>query len=224
MRNPLSFFSKKSTASVRLLTTVLQQCQTHNGHLISSLKVNSNNKHQMNALLKPLCLSRRDKKTLIDEHLLPLSVSPLTTNDVFTALKKEHHPAFPCQVCDNCALGLFEHYGYLVADAGWCSQCFKRGECLDVPLIEHYRKYGIDDDTIWRYLPRKRCLSDTYPLHLRYSTIEDIEACHQPLFDAFKAQKRLMELEGTKPKKPIKREHRRINASSNDTLRHRSLS
>lgn len=222
MRYLLPLFSP--APSINTLQRFLQQCQNHNVHLIPPLKVSNNNRRQYQALIKPLGLSRRDRNTLINDSLLPLAKFTLTTDEVGTALKRKDQQAFPCQVCDNCAPGLFEHYGYLVADAGWCSQCFQRGECLDAPLIEHYRKYGIDDDTIWRYLPRQRCQSDIYPLDLRYSAIEDIEAFHQTLFDAFKAQKRLMEVEGTKPKKAREQEHRCIDASTNDTLRHMSLS
>lgn len=190
MKNPLSFFSPKPAASVRLLTTFLQRCQIYCGHLISSpVATSNNNKHQINTLLKPLNLSRRDRKTLINEQLLPLSTFPLTTNDIFTALRNKDQPAFPCQVCDNCAPSLFKYYGYRLADNGWCSQCHQQGDCLDIPLIEHYRKYGIDDDTIDRYLPRKRWASRNTGIPPLYRSLKDIEVLHQTLFDAFEAKK-----------------------------------
>ncbi|PMK82359.1 hypothetical protein BCT92_13795 [Vibrio sp. 10N.261.52.E5] len=142
-------------------------------------------------MLKPLRLSRRDRKTLIHDHLTPLSKLIINPDDIYCAIEHNDQQAFPSQICDNCAPGLFKHYGYRVADAGWCSQCHERGECLDVALIEHYRKYGIDDYTICRYLPRKRYQSNVCPLPLRYQSIDDIEKAHQTLFNAFKIQKRL---------------------------------
>lgn len=60
------------------------------------------------------------------------------------------------QLCDHCAPKLFERYGYDVADVGECSQCQGNGECLDVALIEFYRKNKIDDETIYTSLPRVR--------------------------------------------------------------------
>ncbi len=206
MSNLWPFLSSKPTVSICSLTTFLQQCQTYGGHLLTFSCKGSNDsdrKYQFNALLKPLHLSRSDKKTLINAHLNPLSTFTLNASDVFSVIKHQDQQAFPCQVCDNCAPSLFEHYGYIMADTAWCSQCHQGGDCLDVPLIEHYRKCGIDDVTIYRYLPRKRWTSRNIGVPPFYQSIEDIERIHQPLFDAFKAQKRLAALEGTKPKKPV---------------------
>lgn len=193
MNKLLRCFSLRPTPPVEHLLRFLQQCQTQGGQLIFSHSATNDfsRKHDVTALLKPLYLSRHDKKTLINEYLLPLSQFNLTADDIFAALRRKDQPAFPCQICDNCAPELFQYYGYQVADTNWCSQCFERGECLDAPLIEHYRKYGIDDYTIWRYLPRKRYRSEACPLHLRYQSIEDIKNDHKSIFDAFEAKQRL---------------------------------
>lgn len=197
MNRFLRFFSSKPSPSIGSLLTFLQQCQAHGGHIISSPVTFSddNRKRTLNALLKPLRLSRRDRKRLIDEYLAPLSTFTITSDDVSAALTCQNQPVFPSQVCDACAPGLFEYYGYRVADVGWCSQCHQRGECLDVALIEHYRKCGIDDRTVWRYLTRKRWGNDGLPRPLIYQSIEDIEDEHQSIFDAFESKQRLAALE-----------------------------
>ncbi|MFS1877562.1 hypothetical protein [Enterovibrio norvegicus] len=92
---------------------------------------------------------------------MPLFTYTLSPSDVHQAIENETQPPLPSQVCDACAPGVFQHYGYLVADQGWCSQCHGRGECLDVALIEYYRQCGIDDETINDHLPRKRWNSQT---------------------------------------------------------------
>ncbi|MCR9819761.1 hypothetical protein [Vibrio parahaemolyticus] len=197
MSNLLSFFQKKPTTSVRLLTTFLQQCQTYGGHLVtfSARSGNDNGrKHRLNTLLKPLHLSRSDKKLLIKEYLNSLSTLTINPDDIFSAINHQDQQAFPCQVCDNCAPSLFKYYGYRLTDNGWCSQCHQQGDCLDIPLIEHYRKYGIDDDTIDRYLPRKRWGSRNTGIPPLYLSLKDIEKVHQTLFDAFEAKKRLAAL------------------------------
>ncbi|WP_394145649.1 hypothetical protein [Vibrio atypicus] len=187
MNNILQFFSPKSSGEP--LLTFLQQCQAHGGHFISFPVVLSedNNKYEFNNLLKPLRLSRRDKKMLIKDYLVPLSTFTITPDDIHCVISHQGQQAFPCQVCDQCAPGLFKYYGYDVADASWCSQCFERGECLDIPLIEHYRKYGIDDKTIWRHLPRKRWGNAGHPSHRVYQSIEDIEQNYQPIFKLAKS-------------------------------------
>lgn len=114
-------------------------------------------------------------------HMTPSS-GPLDPIDFFAAMEQTNQQAFPCQVCDRCAPGLFEHYGYHVADNSWCSQCHEQGECLDVALIEYYRKHQIDNETISHTLPRARWGSKHgVP---SYQSLEDIKSAYPLAFDA----------------------------------------
>ncbi len=190
MNRFLHFFSTKPTPSSDSLFAFLQQCQAQGGHLAFSPMALSddNRKSELNALMNPLDLSRHEKRKIIRDYLTPLSRFTITPNEFGIATSHPEQQVFPCQVCDNCAPGLFEHYGYYIADTGWCSQCHQRGECIDVPLIEYYRQHGIDDDTINRYLPRKRWGlrgSGAPPL---YQSLEDIKAIHHSLFDMARAR------------------------------------
>lgn len=125
---------------------------------------------------KAIQLSRCDANALEKHILKPKAITPCMT--VYSATKKEKH-RFPNQVCDGCAPGLFEHYGYGVADTGWCSECDQVGECLDVPLIEHYRKQGIGDDIIYAHLPRLRWCSIHQPEF--HQTLEEIESTYRAI-------------------------------------------
>lgn len=185
MKKFLSFLSKtKQPQSPNdILIEFLIQCSKQGVHLRLP---HSPKKHQLEALIKPLNLSRKETKAAL-KNLTPLSTLTLGPYEFFTAREQQGQEAFPCQVCDNCAPGLFEHYGYDVADTSWCSQCHEIGECLDVPLIEHYRKFGIDDKTIWRHLPRKRWDN----IGLFHQTIDDIENEHPSIFDAFDSKRKL---------------------------------
>ncbi|HDM8072135.1 TPA: hypothetical protein P0E08_005348, partial [Vibrio harveyi] len=129
-------------------------------------------------------LSRIEAKRLLKTLLSPMTGFNLGPAAFFSAMNHPEQQAFPCQVCDNCAPGLFKHYGYLVADTSWCSQCHEKGECIDVALIEHYRKLGIDDDTIWKALPRTRWGSRNGPS--TYFSLENIETTYQAVFEAKK--------------------------------------
>lgn len=131
---------------------------------------------------KVIELSPCDANALEKHRLKPKAITPHMT--VYSATKKEKH-RFPNQVCDGCAPGLFKHYGYGVADTGWCSQCYQVGECLDVPLIEHYRKQGIDDDIIYAHLPRLRWNAIHQPEFNQ--TLEEIESTYQAIFDLAKS-------------------------------------
>lgn len=189
MKTFLRLFSSKPTPSISALLTFLQQCQASGGRIIFSPSgINEyTRKSELDALLKPLNLPRRDKKTLINDHLIPLTKLTIDPDDIYAAIEHPNQQPFPNQVCDNCAPGLFEHYGYLVADNGWCSQCHGRGECLDIALIEHYRKCGIDDETINGELPRKRWVSRNVSFSGMYQSIEDIEKTYQSVFEAAQA-------------------------------------
>ncbi|WP_139686214.1 hypothetical protein [Vibrio tasmaniensis] len=164
------------------LNTFLTQCHEQNIGL--ALLADKSKTHQLKTLIKPLNLSHRDAKRLLKTYLSPMTRVHLCPADFFTAMNHPEQQAFPCQVCDNCAPGLFKHYGYLVADTSWCSQCHEQGECIDVALIEHYRKFGIDDDTIWEALPRTRWGSRTGPS--TYLSLEDIKTIYQAVFEAAK--------------------------------------
>ncbi|WP_347365266.1 hypothetical protein [Vibrio vulnificus] len=162
------------------LHTFLTQCHKQNIRL--SLLADQSKTYQLKTLIKPLKLSRTEAKRLLKTHLSPMTCFDLGAAEFFSAMNHPEQQAFPCQVCDNCAPGLFKHYGYLVADTSWCSQCHEKGECIDVALIEHYRKLGIDDDTIWRTLPRTRWGSRNGPS--TYLSLEYIEATYQAVFEA----------------------------------------
>ena len=117
-----------------------------------------------------------------EAHSTPLVGLRLGPDDFFTAMEQVNQQAFPCQVCDSCAPGLFDHYGYHVADNSWCSQCHEQGECLDVALIEYYRKHHIDDDTINHTLPRTRWSSRNGTP--RYQSLEDIKSGYPSVFES----------------------------------------
>ncbi|KFK59492.1 hypothetical protein JS84_03815 [Vibrio vulnificus] len=167
------------------LHTFLTQCHKQNIRL--SLLADQSKTYQLKTLIKPLKLSRTEAKRLLKTHLSPMTCFDLGAAEFFSAMKHPEQQAFPCQVCDNCAPGLFKHYGYLVADTSWCSQCHEKGECIDVALIEHYRKLGIDDDTIWKALPRTRWGSRNGPS--TYLSLEDIETTYQAVFEAKKERR-----------------------------------
>ncbi len=139
-------------------------------------------KHSLKALIEPLNLTQKDTNTLLHQHLLPLSRFTLGPCEFFTSMNQQDQLSFPCQVCEHCAPGLFEHYGYRMADTTWCSQCHETRECLDMALIEHYRKHGIDNETIIHQLPKIRwtCNSDSFA----YQSIENIETVYQSVFEA----------------------------------------
>ncbi|APP09198.1 hypothetical protein VH1709_contig00184-0001 [Vibrio harveyi] len=164
------------------LHTFLTECHKQNIRL--ALLADKSKAYQLKTLIKPLNLSRIEAKRLLKTHLSPMTGFNLGPAAFFSAMNHPEQQAFPCQVCDNCAPGLFKHYGYLVADTSWCSQCHEKGECIDVALIEHYRKLGIDDDTIWKSLPRTRWGSRNGPS--TYLSLEDIEATYQAVFEAAK--------------------------------------
>ncbi|MFA0072129.1 hypothetical protein AB4396_00310 [Vibrio cyclitrophicus] len=191
MNRFLRFLSFKPTPHAGSLLTFLQQCQINNGHIIfDTIEANDfNRRSKLNRLIKPLNLSWRERKTLIHDHLTPQSKFTITPNDIYVALNHPDQQAFPCQVCDNCAPGLFYVYcrNARLSDNNWCSQCHERGECLDVALIEHYRKHGIDDETISRLLPRKRWTSRGLGCPQLYQSIEDIEKTHQSVFKAMES-------------------------------------
>ncbi|MFA0072130.1 hypothetical protein AB4396_00315 [Vibrio cyclitrophicus] len=161
------------------LIEFLIQCEAQGVHFRFPPNMNE---HRLKALIQPLNLSRKDTKVLLKEHILPLSTFKLGPAEFFTAMNHPDQQAFPCQVCDNCAPGLFEYYGYNITDTSWCSQCHERGECLDVALIEYYRKHGIDDETIYRHLPRKRWSSGCDPV--TYQSLEGIEKAYQSVFES----------------------------------------
>lgn len=184
----LRFFSatpKHADTPENSLDAFLTQCRTQNVHF--TFCGSDHQTSSLKALIAPLHLSRKSRKHLLNT-LKPMTRFTLGPDEFFAAMNHQDQQAFPCQVCDSCAPGLFEYYGYNVADTGWCSQCHQRGECLDVPLIEYYRRHGIDDDTINRYLPRKRWGlrgSGAPPL---YQSLEDIKAIHHSLFDMARAR------------------------------------
>ncbi|MFA0077364.1 hypothetical protein AB4427_04305 [Vibrio artabrorum] len=91
--------------------------------------------------------------------------------------------SFGCQVCDNCDPRLFKHYGYLVADTSLCSQCHEKGECIDIELIDYYRKFGINDDTIYRALPRTRWDKKNEFNTPTYQSLEEIKKDHHAVFE-----------------------------------------
>lgn len=167
------------------LHTFLTECHKQNIHL--ALLADKSKTYQLKTLIKPLNLSRIEAKRLLKTHLSPMTGFNLGPAAFFSAMNHPEQQAFPCQVCDNCAPGLFKHYGYLVADTSWCSQCHEKGECIDVALIEHYRKLGIDDDTIWKALPRTRWGSRNGPS--TYLSLENIETTYQAVFEAKKERR-----------------------------------
>ena len=164
------------------LNAFLMQCQKQHVHLV--LLADKSKTHPLTTLIQPLNLSQNQAKRLLKAHLSPLTRFHLAPAAFFTAMNHPEQQAFPCQVCDNCAPGLFKHDGYLVADTSWCSQCHEKGACIDVALIEHYRKFGIDDDTIWIALPRTRWGARNGPS--TYQSLEDIEMRYQAVFEAAK--------------------------------------
>ncbi len=151
------------------------QCKTQGIHFVFPPTMDTG---QLGALIPP----PEDTKALLETHLAPMSTFRFGPYEVFTAMKHKVPPTFPCQWCERCAPGLFKHYGHAVAEMGWCSQCHQEGECLDVALIEYYRKHGIDDDTIHRELPKIRWRSADDSL--TYLSLEDIENTYQPVFEA----------------------------------------
>lgn len=159
MNKILRFLSpnRQPKTSDDMLIEFLQQCRIQSVHFLFQT---SSIEHQIKTLIQSLNLSCSDTQTRLNAHLTPISTSNLGTAEFFTAMNHDEKQAFPCQMCDNCAPELFKHYGYRVADHSWCSQCHQNGECLDIALIEHYRKH----DTICRYLPRKRYQSNVCPL------------------------------------------------------------
>lgn len=159
------------------LIAFLTQCREQGFHFVFPPSMD---KHQLQVLIKPLNLAPQDADALLNEHVSPLSSFTLGSCALFTAMRQQKNTTFPCQVCDNCAPGLFEHYGYDVAQTTWCSQCHEKRECLDMALIEHYRKHDIDDETIRHQLPKTRWNSDSPT----YQSIEDIEAVYQSVFEA----------------------------------------
>ncbi|MEZ9969364.1 hypothetical protein AB4394_00300 [Vibrio lentus] len=182
----MPLFSINAKPKIALLSTFFAQCQQSGVRLIFSHGA-LNYRHQqseLSALLAPLKLRKREKKALINEALKPLFTYTLSPNDVHQAIKNETQPPLPSQICDACAPGVFQHYGYLVADQGWCSQCHGRGECLDVALIEYYRQCGIDDETINDNLPRKRWNSLDGGHPYAYQSLGEIKKQYQHVFQS----------------------------------------
>ncbi len=161
------------------LIDFLVQCDVQGFHFQFP---SSMSKPQLKALIEPLNLSRKEAQQLLRTHLEPTSTFTLGPCEFFTSMNQQDPQSFPCQVCKHCAPGLFEHYGDSMADTTWCSQCREKRECLDVALIEHYRKHGIADETIGRQLPKIRwtCNSDSFA----YQSIEAIETIYQSVFEA----------------------------------------
>ncbi|WP_017052897.1 hypothetical protein [Vibrio genomosp. F6] len=134
-----------------------------------------------------LDLSHQESEASLEQQLPPLFTFHFGPAEFFTAMNHQGQQAFPCQLCEHCTPGLFKHYGDKMAGSWWCSQCHQNGECLDAALIEHYRKCGIDDETINGELPRKRWVSRNVSFPGMYQSIEDIEKTYQSIFEAAQA-------------------------------------
>lgn len=179
MNTFLKFFSttKPSKSADDTLIDFLVQCDAQGVHFQFS---SSMNRSQLNSLIDQLHLSDEDRKAQLTLHLSLLSSFTLGSNALLTSIDQHEKITLPCQVCDNCVPGLFDHYGEHLADASWCSQCNEKKDCLDLPLIEHYRKHDIDDETICHHLPKTRWDSDAST----FQSIEDIETVYQWVFEA----------------------------------------
>lgn len=139
----------------------------------------SMDRRQLKALTRPL-----DPK-----YFEVTSTVSLNPSAFFTAMKHQGQQPFPCQVCHQCAPSLFKYYGDNMVGSSWCSQCHEQKDCLDVALIEHYRKRGIHDETICHQLPKSRWDSSS----AAYQSFEDIEAAYQPVFEAARKNTHAME-------------------------------
>ena len=179
MKKFLNFLSvtKQPESPHDTLIAFLTQCREQRFQFVFP---SSMTKRQLQVLIEPLNLAPQEADALLNEHLSPLSTFTLDPCELFTSMKQQEKAPFPCQVCDNCAPGLFEHYGYDLADTTWCSQCHEKRECLDMVLIEHYRKHDIEDETIRHQLPKTRWDSNSST----YQSIEAIEAVYQSVFEA----------------------------------------
>ncbi len=170
--------TKQLESSDNKLLEFLVQCRKQGFHFRFPP---TTDKHQLKALIHPLNLTHKQETTLLNTYFAPISTFTFSPYEFFTSMDHQGQQAFPCQMCDSCAPKLFEHYGYDVAAASWCSQCHENRKCIDVTLIEHYRKYNIYDETICHQLPRARwCLDDSLST---YQSIEDIETVYQPVFE-----------------------------------------
>ncbi len=143
----------------------------------------------------PPSMDRRQLKALTHpldpKYFEATSTVSLNPNAFFTAMNHQDQQPFPCQVCRQCAPSLFKHYGDNMVGSNWCSQCHEQKDCLDVALIEHYRKRGIHDETICHQLPKSRWGS----CGAAYQSFEDIEAAYQPLFEAARKNMHLRTLD-----------------------------
>ena len=180
----MSLLSTNWPPNIASLAAFLAQGQKSGVRLLFSHCAENHRYRQseLSALIAPLKLRRHEKKALINEALMPLLTYTLSPSDVHQAIENETQPPLPSQVCDACAPGVFQHYGYLVADQGWCSQCHGRGECLDIALIEYYRQCGIDDEAINDHLPRKRWNSLGGGAPYTYQSLEAIKTQYQHVF------------------------------------------
>lgn len=191
MKKILNFLSAMKNRSARRpktsgdkLNAFLMQCHAQGAHFLfhPSTINNHRRENQLQAMTQALDLSHQESEALLEQHLPPLFTFHFGPAEFFTAMNHQGQQAFPCQLCEHCAPGLFKHYGDKMADSCWCSQCHQNGICLDVALIEHYRKCGIDDETICHELPRTRWGSRGEPP--TYQSIKAIEAAHQSVFEA----------------------------------------
>lgn len=172
---------EKSTPTIHPFIQWLTLCQSHGYRLtFGNPTLNDEEKHlYIHELSKTLTLSGAEEKTL-KKHLLSNTPPHEGIAAIYRAIKKQRR-VFPCQVCETCAPTLFTHYGHLVADNSWCSQCYQKSDCIDAALIEHYHQHGIDDDTILSTLPRLRWGAMGRPA---YQSIEEIESAYEPVFTA----------------------------------------
>lgn len=188
IRRLFSFFEKQhQTPSGQaspecVLNTFLTQCHTQNVHIVFK---GAKQAQSLDRVIAPLNASRQARHHLLNK-LTPMTTFTLSPETFYTAMNHHGQQAFPCQVCDQCAPSLVDFYcqNERLVDAGWCSQCHQKGDCLDVPLIEHYRKHHIDDETIWLHLPRTRWASRYTCIPPLYQSIEEIEKTYAWVFEA----------------------------------------